>query len=57
MKIPSPKIEVVQIRKEWKVEFSIGNQTFELAYGGTKSEANWMKRMLEKAFNSLTKEK
>lgn len=51
-----PIINVVKRGKEWRVEFWIGNQGFELAYGGTKAEATWMMRMLKQAFKSITLE-
>lgn len=46
----TPNIEVVRRHKEWTVQFGIGNQFFELYYGGTKAEANWMAKMLKNAF-------
>ena len=47
------KIEVVKISGEWLVKFHIGHQSFILKYGGTKTKANWMRKMLIKAFNNL----
>lgn len=47
-------IEVVKIGGEWKVQFSYGNQFFILEYGGTKSEATWMAKMLKQCFNKYT---
>lgn len=49
-----PKIEVVRIRGEWKVQFWIENQGFTLEYGGTKTEATWMAMMLKQAFTKIT---
>lgn len=48
-------INVEKIRGEWKVVFGFGNQSFELAYGGTKSEANWMAKMLRICFKNYRK--
>ena len=45
-------IKVVKIGGEWLVEFSSGNQYFELRYGGTKTEALWMSKMLRKCFKN-----
>jgi hypothetical protein len=53
-KIELPTISVIKVRKEWKVEFWINNQGFLLDYGGTKSEASWMARMLSNAFKKIT---
>lgn len=50
----TPNIEVVRRAKEWTVMFGIGNQFFELYYGGTKAEANWMAKMLKKAFKNAS---
>lgn len=47
----TPIIEVVRRAGEWTVQFGIGNQFFELYYSGTKAEANWMAKMLKKAFS------
>ena len=49
------KIEVLKRNKEWVVEFSFGNQFFTLQYGGTKAEATWMARMLNKCFQNYAK--
>lgn len=48
-----PKVEVIKISGEWKVEFTIGVQTFQLAYSGTKVMAKWYAKMLKKAFSNL----
>lgn len=48
----TPHIEVIKRGKEWSVQFGIGNQFFDLYYQGTKAEANWMAKMLKKAFKN-----
>lgn len=48
-----PIINVEKRGREYKVDFWIGNQGFELSYGGTKAEANWMAKMLRNAFKNL----
>lgn len=49
------KVEVLKIRNRWVVEFGFGNQFFELSYGGTKAEANWMAKMLRGCFRNYRK--
>ena len=49
-----PEIKVLKIGREWKVEFWIAQQGFQLAYGGTKAEANWMAKMLKNAFSRIS---
>lgn len=49
-----PKIQIKCLnRGVWNVSFSIGVQTFTLAYTGNKEEVKWMAKMLKKAFNKL----
>ncbi len=52
-------IEVVKKDGQWKVEFSFENQSFTqfftLEYGGTKTEAIWMSKMLKKCFANYKK--
>ena len=49
------RIGVKKIDGEYKVEFWIENQGFTLEYGGTKTEANWQKKMLQMAFKNHKK--
>lgn len=48
-------IRVEKRGKEFVVVFGFGVQSFELAYGGTKSEAQWMAKMLRYAFAQYRK--
>lgn len=50
-----PEIKVIKKGEEYTVEFWVGNQGFELSYRGPKIEADWMARMLKKAFGNLTR--
>ncbi len=49
-----PETKIEKRGGKWVVIFTIGVQTFELAYGGTKAEANWMKKMLDNAFKNIS---
>jgi len=52
-----PEIKIIKIKRgDWKVEFKIGNQYFDLYHieGTTKSEAEWTARMLKIAFKNIS---
>lgn len=52
-----PEIRIIKIKRgDWKVQFNIGNQYFDLRHieGTTKGDAKWAAKMLKLAFKKLT---
>ena len=48
-------IEIKKIGRLYKIYFGFGVQSFELAYSGSKKDAEWMAKMLKRCFLNYKK--